>query len=254
MGSNADVMVLQMRALREKLSSSFRFVFANGPFFCEAGPGVLPVYEDAGPFRRWFRWSESHRILKPKHQIEAIRRCLEDAMAEDDELGGCGPWVGLLGFSQGARLSASMLFEYQRRQGIQANGEIPQGYEGDSSSTLWSQRWKFAVLISGPAPLVALSPDVGELPLQSPTELCLCHRELEKLDISGKITIVTPTLHVIGVHDEWASSQRKLYDSYCSEKSRSLFEWEGDHRIPIQSQEIDEICARMLVMANKEAE
>ncbi|KAJ6189928.1 hypothetical protein N7519_004836 [Penicillium mononematosum] len=129
-GSNADVLFLQTRVLRDRLSLSFRFVFANGPFFCEAGPGMLPVYGGADPFRRWFRWSPSHRVLKPKYHIEAIRKCLEDAMAGDDETGGCGPWVGLLGFSQGARLSASILFESQRRQESQQKGEKTGGLRG----------------------------------------------------------------------------------------------------------------------------
>lgn len=250
-GSNADVLFLQTRVLRDRLSLSFRFVFANGPFFCEAGPGMLPVYGGADPFRRWFRWSPSHRVLKPKYHIEAIRRCLEDAMAGDDESGGCGPWVGLLGFSQGARLSASILFESQRRQESQIKGEKPGGYEGDLDSMLWSQHWQFAVLFSGPAPLVALSPDIGDLPLQSPTELDLSHKELDKLDPTGKLAIDRPTLHVIGIQDEWAPSQRRLHDIYCSEESKSLLEWDGDHRIPMQSPEIEQICARMLVMAGK---
>lgn len=251
-GSNADVLFLQTRALREKLASSFRFVFANGPFFCEPGPGMLPVYEGAGPFRRWFRWFNSHRTLKPKYHIEAIRRCLEDAIADDNESGACGPWVGILGFSQGARLAASMLFESQRRQTLRENGETPEGYEGPLDFTIWDRDWNFAIFISGPAPLIALSPNVGDLPLQGPTELILCQEELEKQDIKGKCSIKRPTLHVIGVHDEWAPSQKILYDAYCSEESKNIFEWEGDHRVPFHSPEVDQICELVLSMTSKE--
>ncbi|CAG7997511.1 unnamed protein product [Penicillium salamii] len=258
-GSNADILLLQTRALREKLSSSFRFVFANGPFFSEAGPGVLPAYAGADPYRRWLRWIESHRVLKPKFQVEAIRRCLEDAMAQDDESGGCGPWIGLLGFSQGARLSASILFECQRRQEAKENGVPITGYEGSSKSTLWSQDWQFAALFAAPAPLVALSPETGNLPLQSPTELGAsledlekALKDMEKVNPYGELSIERPTLHVIGVEDEWAPSQRKLYDTYCSADARFLLEWEGDHRIPIQTSENDQICARILEMAGKQ--
>ncbi|CAI7588175.1 unnamed protein product [Penicillium bialowiezense] len=252
-GSNADILLLQIRALREKLRSSFRFVFANGPFFSEAGPGVLPTYADADPYRRWLRWTDSHRALKPKFHVEAIRRCLEDAMAQDDETGGSGPWIGLLGFSQGARLSASILFESQRRQAAQEKGEILKGYEGDSVSALWSQDWQFAVLFAAPAPLVALSPEIGDLPLQNPTELGISLEDLEKISPTGVLSIERPTLHVIGIHDEWAASQKKLYDTYCSAKKKSLLQWDGDHRIPIQASDIDKICARILEMAGKEA-
>ena len=242
-GSNADILLLQTRVLRDQLSSSFRFVFANGPFFCEPGPGVLPAYGGAEPFRRWLRWSSSHRVLKPKHHIEAIRRCLEDAMAEDDELGADGKWVGLLGFSQGARLSASLLFESQRRHAILASGGTVQGYEGTGVETqLWRQDWQFGILFSGPAPLVALSPDVGDLPLQSSTELDLSFKELDTFDPTGKVSVNQPTLHVIGVEDEWTPSQRRLYDAYCPDESKTLLEWQGDHRIPIQPSETKQIC------------
>lgn len=249
-GSNADVLFLQTRALRDKLSSSFRFVFANGPFFCEAGPGMLPAYGGAEPFRRWLRWSASHRVLKPQFHIETIRRCLEDAMAEDDEAGATGPWIGFLGFSQGARLSASLLYETQRRQSLRDMGEPVRGYEGEDVETrLWSQDWKFAVFFSGPAPLVALSPGLEDVPLQSPTELDVSYKEPDKLDPTGKVFIDRPTLHVIGLQDEWVSSQRTLYYKYCSEKSRTLIEWEGDHRIPIESQQVEQIAQHMIAMA-----
>ncbi|KAH9876856.1 putative esterase tox9 [Plenodomus lingam] len=249
-GSNADILSLQTRVLRDQLSSKFRFVFANGPFFCEPGPGVLPAYGGAEPFRRWLRWSPSHRVLKPKYHIEAIRQCLEDSMMEDDEAGADGPWVGLLGFSQGARLSASLLFETQRRQAIRASGGTITGYEGtDVTTKLWSQDWQFGIFFSGPAPLVALSPDLGHLPLQSPTELDLSYKELDQLDPSGKVSIKRPTLHVIGVEDEWTDSQRRLYDAYCPEESKTLLEWQGDHRIPIQASETKQICDWILARA-----
>ncbi|KZM20377.1 uncharacterized protein EKO05_0006933 [Ascochyta rabiei] len=254
-GSNADVLFLQTRALRDKLSSSFRFVFANGPFFCEAGPGMLPVYGGAEPFRRWLRWSASHRVLKPQFHIETIRRCLEDAMTEDDEAGATGPWVGFLGFSQGARLSASLLYETQRRQSLRDANESVWGYEGEDVETkLWKQDWKFAVLFSGPAPLVALSPGLEDIPLQSPTELDVSYKEPDKLDPTGKVFIDRPTLHIIGLQDEWVSSQRTLCYKYCSAASRTLLEWEGDHRIPIEPQQVELIAQHMVAMAGMKTE
>ncbi|CAG7938822.1 unnamed protein product [Penicillium olsonii] len=252
-GSNADILLLQTRALREKLSSSFRFVFADGPFFSEAGPGVLPAYADADPYRRWLRWIDSHRVMKPKNHVESVRRCLEDAMVHDDESGGCGPWVGLLGFSQGARLSASILYECQRRREAIEKGEPLQGYEGNSSSILWSQNWQFAALFAAPAPLVALSPVIGDLPLQEPSQLGASLEDLERVNPPGKLFIERPTLHVIGVDDEWAPSQRKLYNAYCSPDAKFVLEWDGDHRIPIHAAETDEICARILEMAAMKA-
>ena len=53
-GVNSSVFRSQCRALIKHLPA-FRLVFADGPWFCEAGPGIVPVYEDCGPFRRWLR-------------------------------------------------------------------------------------------------------------------------------------------------------------------------------------------------------
>lgn len=109
-------------------------------------------------------------------------------MTEDDEAGTTGPWIVFLGFSQGARLSASLLYETQRRQSLRDAGESVRGYEGEDDETrLWSQYWKFAVFFSGPAPLVALSPGLEDILLQSPTELDVSCKEPDKLDPTGKV-------------------------------------------------------------------
>ncbi|KAF2464417.1 uncharacterized protein BDR25DRAFT_296814 [Lindgomyces ingoldianus] len=251
-GSNADVLFVQIRTLRSQLDTTFRFVFADGPFFCEPGPGMLPAYQGAEPFRRWLRWSPKHRVLKPKFHLEALQKCIEDSMKEDDQAGATGAWVGLLGFSQGARLGASILFESQRRETVKQKGGKTVGYEGENVETkLWSQNWQFAVLFSGPSPLIAMSPGLEHLPLQSPEELDLTTEELDKFDPTEKICIQRPTLHVIGRNDEWALSQRRLYEKYCSEASRNLIEWDGEHRIPIEPALTSTICEKILAIAGK---
>ncbi|ENH98547.1 hypothetical protein COCC4DRAFT_155492 [Bipolaris maydis ATCC 48331] len=252
LGSNGDILFIQTRALRDQLSSSFRFVYSNGPFFSDPGPGVLPVYKDAGPFRSWLRRPLQNRAQEPRLHMEAIRKCLEGTMKEDEQSGASGQWVGLMGFSQGARLAASVLFESQRRQNIQEKGGIVRGYEGDNIETkLWDQRWQFAVLFSGPAPLIAFCPENDHLSSQSTAEHDPMYRALDNVNCSGELHITKPTLHVIGVKDEWAPSQRELYEKYCSKESSTLVEWEGAHRIPIESSIVKDLCARILVMSKQ---
>jgi hypothetical protein len=36
-----------------QLDSEFRFVFAETAFLSDAGPDVLPVHSQWGPFKRW---------------------------------------------------------------------------------------------------------------------------------------------------------------------------------------------------------
>jgi hypothetical protein len=144
-----------------------------------------------------------------------------------------------------------VLFECQRRRTAQDKGQYFDRYESEPHSTLWGQNWQFAVLFAAPAPLVALSPEIGDLPLQDPTELGASLEDLEKANPLGDLSIERPTLHVLGIHDEWCSSQKKLYDAYCSSESKTLIEWEGDHRIPALGSDIDQICAEVLAMATK---
>ena len=63
-GVSASVFRLQMRAVYAQLRDKFRLVYADGPWLCEAGPGILPVFEGAGPFRVSLRgWSRGHECL-----------------------------------------------------------------------------------------------------------------------------------------------------------------------------------------------
>lgn len=57
-GSNSEIFEIQCFRLQEKLQSDFRFMYFDAPFTCPAGPGVLPAFEDYGPFRTWFKKSE----------------------------------------------------------------------------------------------------------------------------------------------------------------------------------------------------
>lgn len=71
-------------------------------------------------------------------------------MREDDKQGATGEWVGFLGFSQGAKMCASLLFRQQKR--IEKLGEHR------AASDL-----RLAVLMAGRGPIVSLDPDLAKL-------------------------------------------------------------------------------------------
>ncbi|KAK4969318.1 hypothetical protein LTR66_011687 [Elasticomyces elasticus] len=135
-GVTGDVFKTQARALI-KAMPAFRLVFADGPFFCNAGPGIVPVYQDNGPFRRWLRWLPEHQEIDDDSAIEEVMYAINTAKHED---AGTGPWVGLMGFSQGAKLSASLLYDQQ----------IHVAREGKADTD-----YKFAILLAGRSPLVS---------------------------------------------------------------------------------------------------
>ena len=223
-GVNAEVFALQARGLIAFLAPSFRLVFADGPHFCDKpGPGIELVYGGMGPFRRWLRWIPGeHGPLDDELAAEEIRYSVRAAMRDDP---GTGPWLGLLGFSQGAKVAASLLFETQC---------------GDQE---WD--WRFAVAMQGRFPLVSLGERTRSPALVNPGDLA------ETFDYRGEVEpkLRLPTVHVHGLADPGLELHRRLMDQYCEPESVTLVEWDGDHRLPVKKQDVARVCEAIIKVA-----
>ncbi|RYP17467.1 hypothetical protein DL765_004513 [Monosporascus sp. GIB2] len=236
-GTNSRIFRTQCRTLARALSPHFRLVYAEAPFDSTAGPDVLSVYADHGPFKRWLRWLPEHPPLDDREAVAAIDAALTAAKDADDAAGGAGPWVGLLGFSQGAKLAASLLFRQQVRE---------EKLLGAGS------RWRFAVLMAGRSPLVALDPDVftssllsgaGEVGLRGPPDL---------MDIAaGRHVLRLPTVHVHGRNDPGLHLHRELMEDYCDPASVRLVEWDGAHRVPLKATDVQPVVDQILEVAKE---
>lgn len=191
----------------------FRLCFAQAPFLSQPGPDVLSVYEQFGPFRAWLRWSPDNVVGDTDGVSEEIITAIERAMREDDLVGADGRWVGLLGFSQGAKVCASILRAQQRRR--------------DRHD--W-QNFLFAVLMAGRAPLIDLEP-IGHDDYHEDGDL-----------------LYTPTIHVHGLNDPNLHLHRKLLHEQFEPSSASLMEWDGDHRIPLKTKDVTRLVAEILAM------
>lgn len=237
-GVTAAAFRLQSRVLISHLSPYFRLVFADGPFLCNAGPGILPVYADYGPFRRWLRWLPEHAECDAETAIDEIWYQLRLAMEEDNRSGADGEWVGLLGFSQGAKMSASLLFDQQVKEEKAVN-------EGEGKTS-----WRFAVLLAGRAPLVSLSEHTeGIKGLQN---AALISEGFDKLDNpDGSHRLKLPTVHVHGLLDTGLHLHRRLLEQYCEPGSATVVEWEGDHRVPIKSGDVTKVVNAILDVARE---
>jgi len=221
---------MQSRALISHLSPYFRLVFADGPFFCDPGPGIVPVYQDHGPFRRWLRWLPEHAPIDDDSAVSEIAYAIDRCKGDDE---GTGVWVGLMGFSQGAKLAASLLYEQQVRaeRGLAAETE-----------------YKFAVLLAGRHPLVSLS-DLSRSPaLVNPGQLS------EGFDYPGESEHVLrlPTIHVHGLSDAGLHLHRRLRDQYCDAAAVTLVEWDGAHRVPLKKTDVDRICEQIYRVAREQ--
>lgn len=170
---------------------------------------------------------------------------MRTAMEDDDREGGTGEWVGLMGFSQGAKLSASILLEQQARD-AKARKE---GRSADVGFTgVGNLHWRFGILLAGRAPLSNLNPEVlysdalvGAGDLSEGFQFC------KEVDDDSILRI--PTLHVHGMADAGLYLHRKLLREYCSQDSTTLVEWEGAHRIPLKSKDVDRVIGAIYNMA-----
>jgi hypothetical protein len=248
-GVNAQIFHSQMRSVlaHPSLSDRFRFVFIDAPFECAEGVGISPVYDDWGPFRRWFRWLESHQqdVKGVEAVHEAIWGSIREGMEKDD---GTGEWVGLWGFSQGAKLVGSLLGEQQMRvdEGRQT-GLTSMDKEGKKQPVMW----KFGVLLAGRCPFAALSAEGEKLAwLQSAAGLPAeadCDAISERPDMKLRV----PTVHVHGLRDEGLDLHRRVVKDYCAPLTTTVVEWDGPHRVPIKKTDVEKVVQAMVELVEE---
>ena len=235
-GTNAQIFRLQSRVLVMQLRSSFRLCFAEGPFICNPDPNITPIYKDFGPFRRWLRWLPEHAELDAGTTIKLIDKQLKQAMDGDDAYGATGEWVGILGFSQGAKMAASLLLRQEKRAEIL-------GVDKASSN------FRFAVILAGRAPLVSLDPQ--HLPSPALADPAQTTSSLLN-DLGGsdpekpEHILRLPTVHVHGRRDQGLHLHKRLLEQYCEVGSTRLVEWDGDHRVPVRTKDVAAIVEQIL--------
>lgn len=204
-GSNDQVFKIQCRRLIWNLTE-FRFIFAQAPILGDPGFGMLPVFESCAPFYRWvsrkFSLEESHVEITPKDEVEDIdqvlRKALQDEHVQPSDI------VGVIGFSQGARLVAGLLLRQLMKQ---------------PDETL-DFAFKFGVVVGGPYPPIAL-------------------HEVEKTNYEKLRQI--PTVHAWGKNDHIKAGCEQLWKQ-CEGETCFQMEFEGGHHMPLTDQEARDLC------------
>ena len=239
-GTNARIFRTQCRVLESRLRSRFRLCFAEAPFSSEAGPDVLSVYKDWGPFRRWLLSHHDHPEKDASATFTAIEQALTATMNDDDYKGATGAWVALMGFSQGARLAASLLLRQQ------VHAETPCRQRVRSS-------FRFAVLMAGRGPLIPLDPwlvtksavaDNFGRPGAGDS-----HCRLQGGAGVEGIVLRLPTIHVHGLRDPGLKLHRQMLEQCCENDSTRLVEWDGDHRLPIKTKDVSQVVEAIMAVA-----
>jgi pimeloyl-ACP methyl ester carboxylesterase len=176
-GTSAEIFRIQIREIVRRLGSDFDFVFVNAPFTTVAGEGVADFFPP--PYYNW--------ILPG--QAAATWEYLDQKIAE------LGPFVGIVAFSQGCRVTTALL----QRQAIRESA-------GEAAGT----GFLFAVLLAGTVPPLPLVPSVGADPP----------------------IITVPTVHVHGSQDRWLWANMELLETFYDGGPVSLIEHDGGHHFP----------------------
>jgi hypothetical protein len=118
-GSSAAIYAFQCETLQKQLANTFEFVFFEGLYECDAGPGVLPffTYEEFGPYRTWFyKTKNGDEVPDGRRDDVGDEGGIERVLRLIREKGPGGEWVGCMGFSQGTRIVGGLLLHQQRRK------------------------------------------------------------------------------------------------------------------------------------------
>ncbi|KAI4220884.1 MAG: hypothetical protein L6R36_007300 [Xanthoria steineri] len=208
-GTSAHIFAIQVGRLQRALAKHFRFVFVDGPFICPPGPGVLPFFEGMGPYRRW--------INKDGCDEDKVRPLLKKKMAEDG-----GNFVGVLGFSQGARLALGLLHEKQEQRAEAFN------------------EFGFGVFICGTYPPLGLS---SALFPTTPT----AQFETQYWDSKHDSILRIPTVHVMGDRDPFLHKSRLL--SRCSDPaSTSVMQFAMGHSLPVAPADTQRVANKVIAL------
>lgn len=228
-GVNAQVFEMQARVIAAHLRNTFRLVYLDAPFAASPHPDIVQVYGDCGPFYRWLRWQPDHPAIDARSAAEEIMTHVLRRMENDE---GTGEWVGVLGFSQGAKIAASLLWAQEKL-----------GPERAKTS------FKFGVIMAGSAPVVML-----DWRLPCPQHVTNANTDATTFEDwpnapEGDHVLATPTLHVFGLLDPGLRRHRILRDKYCKVGTTRTVEWDGGHRLPIKTPDVTALVTKIREVA-----
>lgn len=217
-GSTSTVFKIQCRRLIWTLGTQFKFVFVDAPHEGEPGFGMLPVFESCAPFYRWVtrKWKlgEGPTEPTPEEETRLIDKALDGAVEKEAGPQGWRNVVGVIGFSQGARLVGGLLLRQKLWQ-----KEHPA-----EDNCKW--HFKFGLFVGGPYPPIAMSEEADQKQYELLKEI--------------------PTVHAWGREDHVRSGCEEMREA-CDSDVCFEMQFEGGHHMPLKDVEAKDLSD--LIMA-----
>ncbi|KAL2821420.1 serine hydrolase FSH [Aspergillus cavernicola] len=228
-GTNSNILESQLAPLSSRFSAQHSFDFLDAECPCPGAPGVAGIYP--APYLSWYKRGSPE-------EVQSAHDYLISAIEED------GPYDGVIAFSEGAALAASLLLCDQ--------------------SELSEARFKIAILFNCVVPLVPVA-DLGQ-PLeeivaghvdsyhdllfsnsQSAVEQTACLDQAFAFSPEGLRKISIPTIHVIGEKDPFAPSSEVVVN-LCEQDLTQVLRHAGGHELPSVAALLDQ-CAEIIETA-----
>ncbi|KAF8864704.1 hypothetical protein BDZ45DRAFT_490178 [Acephala macrosclerotiorum] len=201
-GTNRTIFNIQTIRIQRALATTFDFVFIDAPFEAPPGPGVMPIFEGCGPFYRWTKPGVPDDLPEETHKL------LHETLADPTR-----NFIGIMGFSQGAKTAAGLVLEQQLRS---------KSSPSDPKATK-SGQFKFGIFLNAVYP-----------------PLVLGMTEEEKSEL-----INLPSLHVIGTVDPFNEESHALYGEHFGKKTARKVEFELGHKLPTSEKETARIVGEI---------
>ncbi|KAJ6150441.1 hypothetical protein N7471_001640 [Penicillium samsonianum] len=245
MGVNGDIFSFQTAGLQSQLPSNYVFFFANAPETCDPAPGMGDFF--SGPYRCWYNTPTTSKVAAAHHFVQNI--------IEQN-----GPFDGVIGFSQGAAVAASMILHHQLESpeerslfsfAIFIGSPIPFSKSLDHGIDLrgyfgLETFQKFHQVRPGCPTVIPSYLVTDKTYLRGETELegkALCglsgsfYQMFHPTVDSARISI--PVAHVYGSNDPWIRHSIDLV-GLCDSEKTYVVEHDGAHEIP--GVITDELC------------
>jgi predicted esterase len=214
-GSSGTIFRMQLAKFRLALRNEFEFVFMDAPYSACPGPGILPMFAEAGPFHSWFGGEGATidgRLAKINTAVHTAIEKWESSKNDPKS-----KIVGVLAFSEGALVASLLLWQQQI-------GQLP-----------WLPTLQFATLIC-----CFFADEAGV-------------HMLAQANTRGreKALIEVPTLHIHGRQDFCLVRARKLVTEHYTPQFANVMEFNGGHHLPSRREDCVEAVKRIMRLALK---
>jgi pimeloyl-ACP methyl ester carboxylesterase len=211
-GTNAAIFRIQSRNLAALLKTHFELVYLDGFLPSPPGPGVLPFFEGAGPYLKW--------LCDEPVRDEALHwQCADGVDRLVAEYRRLGPFVGVVGFSQGAKAG---MYLVRRLEELNEAGEL-----------------RIFVAVCG------TSPFEGGREVDGQEEENGIRKEGFRESLE-KGLVKTESVHVIGDNDPWRVPSETLVGFF--EGPKRVVRFKGAHHMPVE-EEVNKLVVDLILAA-----